>query len=45
MRNLLPRPNRALGTRPTGLLAAGRRGWDAFEAKLGGHVSNVCSDV
>ena len=25
------------GPRPTGLLASGRRGWEAFEANLGGH--------
>ena len=31
------------GPRPTGLLASGRRGWEAFEANLGGHVSNACS--
>ena len=31
------------GPRPTGLLASGRRGWEACEANLGGHVSNACS--
>ena len=30
---ILPGPNRALGPRPTGLRASGRRGWDAFEGQ------------